>query len=46
MVKAVEHGIDHALPSPTCSEVKEGVELYLYYSLWAFTDCSRVNLTF
>jgi hypothetical protein len=30
---------------PSSAEVKEKVELYLY-PLWAFIDCSRVNLLY
>ena len=44
--KRPEHGVDHAITPPSSTEVKEGVELYLYSSLWAFVDCSRAKLTF
>jgi len=37
-------GANHQLPSR--AEVKEKVELYLYFSLWVFVACSRVNFTF
>jgi hypothetical protein len=43
-VKRPELGVDHPLPSS--AEVKERVELYLFFPLWAFVACSRVNFTF
>ena len=43
-VKWREHGVDHPLPSS--AEVKERVELYLYFPLWSFVACSRVSFTF
>jgi hypothetical protein len=42
-VKRPGRGVDHPLPSS--AEVKENVELY-FYSLGAFTACSRVTFTF
>ena len=35
-----ERGVDHPPPN---TEVKERVEIYLY---WAFVACSMVNFTF
>jgi hypothetical protein len=43
-VKQPGLGVDHPLTSS--AEVKERLELYLYFLLWAFADCSRVNFTF
>ena len=40
-VKRQGRGINH--PPPSRPEVKEGVELYLYYPLWAFVACSRLD---
>jgi hypothetical protein len=43
-VKGTGRGVDH--PPPTSAEVKERVELYLYFPLWAFMACSRESFTF
>ena len=32
-------------PPLSSADVKERVELYLYYPVWAFMACSRVNFT-
>jgi hypothetical protein len=40
-VKRPGHVVDHISPSST--EVKERIVLYLYSSKWAFVACSRVN---
>jgi len=37
-------GVDH--PPQSTAEVKEGVELYIYSSLWAFVAYSSVTFTF
>jgi len=37
-------GIDH--PPPSSGKIKERAELYLYFPLWAFMACSRVNFIF
>jgi hypothetical protein len=36
--------VDHRPPS--IAEVKEKVELYLYFPLWAFVACSSSNFNF
>ena len=43
-VKRPGRGVDH--PPPSRAEVKERVELYLYFPSWTFVACSRVNITF
>ena len=42
--KAAGRGVSQ--PPPGSGEVKERVELYLCFPLWAFVVCSRVNFTF
>ena len=42
-VKRPGRGVDH--PSPSSTDVKERVELYLF-PLWAFVACSKVTFTF
>ena len=43
-VKRPGLGVDH-LP-PSSAEVKERVQLYLYWFVWAFVDSYRVTFTF
>ena len=43
-VKRSGRGVDH--PPPVSAEVKERVELYMYFLSWAFMACSRANFTF
>jgi hypothetical protein len=43
-VKQPGCGTDH--PPPSSAKVKERLELYLYFPLWAFVACSRVIFTF
>ena len=42
-VKRPGRGLDH--PPPSCAEVKERPELYLYSPPWAFMACSKTNFT-
>jgi hypothetical protein len=44
VVKRPGRGVDR--PPPSGAEVKESVEVYLYYPLWAIVACSRVNFTY
>jgi hypothetical protein len=43
-VKWPGRGVDH--PPTSSAEVRERVELCIYYNLWAFVACYRVNFTF
>ena len=43
-VKRPGCGVDY--PHLSSADVKEGVELYLYYPLFTFMACSRMNFTF
>jgi len=43
-VKRPGRGVDH--PPLSSAEVKERVELHLYFPFWAFVACSRVNFAF
>jgi hypothetical protein len=43
-VKRPGRGVDHPLPSG--AEVKERVELYIHYCVWAFKASFRLNFTF
>jgi hypothetical protein len=43
-VKRPKRGVNHPLQSR--SQVKERVQLYLYFLLWAFLACSRVIFTY
>jgi len=43
-VKRPGRGVDNQLLSS--ADVKERVELYFHFPLWAFVTCSRVNFIF
>ena len=43
-LKRPGRGANH--PPPSSAEVKERIELYVYFRLWAFMACYRANFTF